>query len=113
MVRSQSLFLDRQGALIELLSLCVVALGIRERGEVIESDGDLIVLWTERAFEDDQCPSVEGLRLVVPALPVEDGRQGGHIRSDCRMVRTQGPLANGHGLPCQGFTAGIAASGIL
>src|SRR5262249_28344096 len=91
--RAQEPLLQRQGALVESLGLRSLPLRVVQGSEVVQVDGDLVVIRTVGALEDCQRPAVERLRLVILALAVQERRQGGYVRGHGGMFGAQRLLA--------------------
>src|SRR4051812_43481199 len=68
MTCAKGLFSDRQRALVEPLSLAVLALRQIQVGQVVESLPHVGVVRTERFLADRQGALVQALRLAVIAL---------------------------------------------
>ena len=68
MFRPEGLLVDRQGALVEGLGGGVAALGVVQRGEVVEVRGQAGVFRPEGLLINRQGALVEGLGVGVAAL---------------------------------------------
>ena len=72
MLRPERLLADRQGSPVERLGLGVAALGLVQKGQVVEARGDIGMRRSECLLVDHQGSPVERLCLGVAALgPVQ------------------------------------------
>ena len=71
------------------------------------------MLWPIEACKDGQGAPVQGFRLGVLALRVQEGRQGGDISGHGRVVGPKGPLTDGHGTARPRLTPGVPSAGVF
>jgi hypothetical protein len=84
-----------------------------ERGEVVQVEGDLMVLRTVDTSEDRQRPPEQPLGLRAFSLAVQDRGQRGHVCRDLGVVGAERPFAKRHGAARQRLSAGEPAAGVL
>ncbi len=99
MLWPQGLLPDRQRPLVERLGFGVAALGVVQRGEIVEAGGDVRMIGPERLLPDRQGSPLERLGLGVAALGlvqigevVEALRDIGMVRPERLLIDRQGAL---------------------
>ena len=81
--------------------------------QVVEGDGDFVVVRSEAAAKDRECPAVDGLRLTEPAQAIEQGGVSGAIEPGDGSI---GPVPTGaqpYAAPGQRLSRGVTTAGVL
>lgn len=113
MIGAKALFFDGEGAPVQPLGVLVSALRLIDGREVVEVDGDLVVLGTVDTLKDPKRAAVEPPGLLVLALAVENRGERGNIRCDIGMVWTQRPPTNPYRQARERFPTGVVARCVL
>jgi hypothetical protein len=109
-VRSESLFFDRQRAPVKRFGSIAFSAGAVQGGQIVQIYSDFVVLRTIYSFEGGQRAKVELLGFFVFPLAVQESRERGGIRGYIGMIRPQRLLPNLYGPAGEWFASRIAAT---
>src|ERR1700693_690551 len=109
----QNFFLDGNGPAIHALRLVQVAFRRANCRQVVQGDGNFVMVWAISPPETVQGAPIKLFRLSVFPLTVKDGGQRREVGGYDRMIRPQRLFSDADGAARQRFATRVSLAGMF